>query len=338
VLRTPRVLLVFCAVAAAVVGPGCGDEDANGAGIDTGPGTGTGSDGGPGGGEGGGGTIGAGCPVFPGDNPWNRDVSGDPVDPRSDEYMAHMGAASAMLHPDFGSDPTYGIPWISVPKTQARVPITFDYADESDPGPYPIPMSAPIEGGSAGDGDRHVIAIDSDDCKLYELFDAHPGSNAWTAGSGAIFDLRSNKLRPEGFTSADAAGLPIFPGLVRYEEAVTKGVIEHALRFTVKSTQNAYVHPATHAASSVTDPAAPPMGLRVRVKASYDISKLTGASKVIATAMKKYGMLLADNGSNWYISGETQAKWDDDDLSQLKKLPASAFEVVKLDTILKNPP
>jgi hypothetical protein len=329
--------MLLGAVAAGLV-PGCGD-DAPGAGDGSGIGAGSGSggDGGAGTQEGGGGAVGASCPVFPSDNPWNRDVSGDPVDPRSDEYIAHMGGASAMLHPDFGSDPTYGIPWITVPKTQARVPITFDYADESDPGPYPIPMSAPIEGGASGDGDRHVIAIDSDDCKLYELFDAHPGSNAWTAGSGAVFDLRSNKLRPEGFTSADAAGLPIFPGLVRYDE-VTKGVIAHALRFTVKSTQNAYVHPATHAASSVTDTAAPPMGLRVRVKASYDISKLTGASKVIATAMKKYGMLLADNGSNWYISGETQAKWDDDDLSQLKKVPASAFEVVKLDTVLKNPP
>ena len=329
--------MLLAAVAAGLV-PGCGDDAPVDDGLDAGTGPNTGADGGAGTQEGGGGIVGASCPVFPSDNPWNRDVSGDPVDPRSDEYIAHMGGASAMLHPDFGSDPTYGIPWIAVPKTQARVPVSFDYADESDPGPYPIPINAPIEGGASGGGDRHVIAIDSDDCKLYELYDAHPGSNAWTAGSGAIFDLRSNKLRPEGFTSADAAGLPIFPGLVRYDEAVTKGVIAHALRFTVKSTQNAYVHPATHAASSVTDTAAPPMGLRVRVKASYDISKLTGASKVIATAMKKYGMLLADNGSNWYISGETQAKWDDDDLSQLKKVPAAAFEVVKLDTVLKNPP
>jgi hypothetical protein len=332
-MRTPRVVLVVASLAAAVIGGSACSDDAGG----TGTGTGTG-DGGAGGGQGGGATIPGGCSIFPSDNPWNRDVSGDPIDPRSAEYIAHMDGASALLHPDFGSDPSYGIPWITVPTTQARVPVTFEYAGESDPGPYPIPMNAPIEGGSGAGGDRHVIVIDAGDCKLYELFDAHPGSNAWTAGSGAIFDLRSNKLRPDGFTSADAAGLPIFPGLVRYEEAVTKGVIEHAIRFTVKSAQNAYVQPATHAASSNDEPSAPPLGLRVRMKASYDLSKLTGATKVIATAMKKYGMLLADNGSNWYISGETQAKWDDDDLSQLKKLPASAFEVVKLGAVLKNPP
>jgi hypothetical protein len=284
----------------------------------------------------GGGTSLAGCPVFPADNAWNLDVSGAPVDPQSDTYMASMNAGSKKLHPDFGSDPTYGIPYVVVPGTQPKVPMTFDYADESDPGPYPFPADAPVEGGAGASGDRHVLVIDSGACKLYETFDSHFQSAAtgWKCGSGAIWDLKTGALRPEGWTSADAAGLPIFPGLARRDET-DAGEIRHALRFTVQSSQNGYVHPATHSAGKA-DPKLPPMGLRVRLKASYDTSKVTGASKVILTALKKYGMFVADNGSDWYISGATDTGWNDDDLGQLKQVPASAFEVVKLGTIVKQ--
>jgi hypothetical protein len=265
-----------------------------------------------------------GCAVFPPDNPWNRDVSGDPVDPSSDVYLRSMNAGSAFLHPDFGSDPSYGIPWTTVPGSQTRVPMTFDYADESDPGPYPFPPDAPVEAG----GDAHVLVVDRDACALYETFDSHRSGSGWSCGSGAVFDLRSNKLRPDGWTSADAAGLPILPGLVRRDE-VLSGAILHGLRFTVRSTQRAYVHPATHYASSSSDPALPPMGLRVRLKASYDLSRFSGGSLVILTALKRYGMFLADNGSDWFVTGETNTSWDDVDLERLKGVPASAFEVVQ---------
>lgn len=276
----------------------------------------------------------AGCAVFPADNPWNRDVSGDPVDPNSDAYMASMNAGSKKLHPDFGSDPSYGIPYVIVAGSQAKVPMTFDYADESDPGPYPFPNDAPIEGGSGASGDRHVLVIDKDACKLYETFDSHftSAASGWKCGSGAVFDLKSNALRPDGWTSADAAGLPIFPGLARRDEAKA-GEIRHALRFTVNASQAAYVHPATHFASNKTDPKLPPMGLRVRLKASYDLSAVSGDSRVILTALKKYGMFMADNGSDWFVSGATDAGWNDDDLAQIKAVPASAFEVVKLGKI-----
>lgn len=270
-----------------------------------------------------------GCPVFPADNPWNRDVSGDPVDPGSDAYIASMNGGRTFLHPDFGRDPTYGIPWTTVPGTQPRVPMAFDYDDESDPGPYPFPPDAPVEAG----GDRHVIVIDRDACRLYETYDSHYVGPGWRCGSGAVFDLRSNALRPDGWTSADAAGLPIFPGLVRREE-VLAGEIRHALRFTVARTQRAYVHPATHFASSDRNPALPPMGLRVRLKASYDLSRFTGASRVILTALERYGMFVADNGSDWFITGETSTAWNDEDLDQLKTVPGSAFEVVKLGPIV----
>jgi hypothetical protein len=265
----------------------------------------------------------AGCPVFPADNPWNRDVSRDPVDPRSDAYIASIGA-SRFLHPDFGSDRTYGIPWTSVGGGQARVPMSFDYADESDPGPYPFPPNAPIEAG----GDRHVLVLDRDACRLYETFDSHFVGPGWRCGSGAVFDLRSNRLRPAGWTSADAAGLPILPGLVRRDEVKGDG-IRHALRFTTRRTQRAYVAPATHFASSSTDPNLPPMGLRLRLKASFDVTRFRGDARVILTALQRYGMLLADNGSDWFISGETNTAWDDDDLDQLKAVPGSAFEVVQ---------
>jgi hypothetical protein len=265
----------------------------------------------------------AGCPVFPADNPWNRDVSRDPVDPRSDAYIASIGA-SRFLHPDFGSDRTYGIPWTSVGGGQARVPMSFDYADESDPGPYPFPPNAPIEAG----GDRHVLVLDRDACRLYETFDSHFVGPGWRCGSGAVFDLRSNRLRPAGWTSADAAGLPILPGLVRRDEVKGAG-IRHALRFTTRRTQRAYVAPATHFASSSTDPNLPPMGLRLRLKASFDVTRFRGDARVILTALQRYGMLLADNGSDWFISGETNTAWDDDDLDQLKTVPGSAFEAIQ---------
>jgi hypothetical protein len=269
-----------------------------------------------------------GCPVFPPDNAWNRDVSADAVDPRSDAYIASIGAGT-FLHPDFGSDPSYGIPWTSVPGTQPRVPMSFDFDDESDPGPYPFPPNAPVEGG----GDRHVLVLDRDACQLYETFDSEfRGAAGWRCGSGAKFDLRSNALRPDGFTSADAAGLPILPGLVRRDE-VLAGEIRHALRFTVRRTQRAYVHPATHFASSNTDPGLPPMGLRVRMKASYDIGRFTGPARVILVALKRYGMFVADNGSDWFISGETNTAWNDDELEPLKTVPGSAFEVVRLGEI-----
>lgn len=214
--------------------------------------------------------------VFPADNPWNKDISSEPVDPASDALISTCGS-NASLHPDFGTTwlgQPIGFPYVTVRGAQPRVPVTFDYADESDPGPYPIPADAPIEGGASSTGDRHVLVIDVDNWKLYELYDAHPvsGGTKWTAGSGAIFDLSSNSLRPAGWTSADAAGLPIFPGLVRYDEVVEQKEIRHALRFTCPTTRRAYVSPARHWASSRTEAAQPPMGMRVRLKASVDIS------------------------------------------------------------------
>lgn len=271
-------------------------------------------------------TIG-GCPVFPADNAWNRDISQEPVDANSADYIAYILRSRTYLHADFGSNPDYGIPFVVVPATQPAVPITFDaYADESDPGPYPIPADAPIEAGS----DAHVLVVRQGECKLYETFaTSYSPSGGWRAANGAVFDLNSNALRPLGWTSADAAGLPILPGLARYDE-VSAGEIRHALRFTVSQTQRRYILPATHFASSITDPDAPPMGLRLRLRASYDISRFTGQARVILTALKRYGMILADNGSSWYISGATDPRWDDDDLNQLKTVPGSAFEVVRI--------
>jgi hypothetical protein len=276
----------------------------------------------------------SGCQVFPADNPWNRDISGDPLDPNSANYIAHMNGSTKFLHPDFGSNPSYGIPFIVVSGTQPKVPITFSYADESDPGPYPIPPDAPIEGGASSTGDRHVLVLDKDSCLLYEMYDSHYVSPGWSCGSGAVFDLSSNRLRPDYWTSADAAGLPILPGLVRYDE-IMAGQINHAIRFTVQSTQRGFIHPATHYASSNTDPNAPPMGLRVRLKAGYDISRFTGAARVILLAMKKYGMIIADNGSDWFFTGASDGRWNDTDLNQLKTVPGSAFEVVASGSIIR---
>ena len=270
-------------------------------------------------------------PLFPTDNPWNTRVDTLPVDANSAAYLATMGLSTG-LHADFGTTwdgAPNGIPYVCVTGTQKKVPVSFDYADESDPGPYPIPSNAPIEGGPSSDGDRHVLVLDVDNQKLYELYAAYPQADgSWQAGSGAIFDLGTNALRPDGWTSADAAGLPILPGLVRYDEAVSEGVIDHALRFTVARTQKAYIYPATHQASSSTDPDLPPMGLRVRLKASFDISGFSPEVQVILQAMKTYGMMVADNGSNWYVSGAPDPRWSDDDLHELGQVKGSDFEVV----------
>ena len=276
----------------------------------------------------------AGRRMFPADNPWNRDISGDPVDPSSDALITTCGR-TASLHPDFGTtwlgDPI-GIPYTLVHGSQPRVPVSFDYADESDPGPYPIPADAPIEGGASSTGDRHVLVVDVDNWKLYELYDAHPvsGGARWTAGSGAVFDLSSNSLRPAGWTSADAAGLPIFPGLVRYDEVMDQHAIEHALRFTCPRTRKAYVYPARHYASSDTSSALPPMGMRVRLKANFDTTGFSPAVRVILRSMMRYGMLLADNGSGWYVSGAPDPRWSDDELATLSRVPSTAFEVIKM--------
>ena len=271
----------------------------------------------------------AGCQVFPVSNPWNQDISSAPLDPNSANYIASINSSRQFLHADFGSDPSYGIPFVIVPGSQPFVPITFTaYGDQSDPGPYPIPSNAPVEAGS----DAHVLVADSGNCHLYELYHASRQGSGWAADSGAVFDLGSNALRPDGWTSADAAGLPILPGLARFDE-VQKGVIDHALRFTVQQTQNGFIHPATHEAG-VSNPNDPPMGLRLRLKASFDLSPFHGESLVILTALKRYGMFVADNGSSWFITGATDSRWNDTDLNQLKTVPGSAFEVVQSGTIL----
>lgn len=271
----------------------------------------------------------AGCPIFPADNPWNTDISEYPVHPNSAAYIASIGA-ERNLHPDFGTvwqGAPNGIPYVDVAGDQPRVPVTFHYADESDPGPYPIPPDAPIEGGPDATGDRHVLVLDRDNRRLYELFDAWPLNGSWRAGSGAVFDLTSNDLRPDRWTSADAAGLPILPGLVRYDE-VMSGEIRHALRFTTRRTQRGYIHPATHWASRSTDPELPPMGLRVRLRADFDISPFPRPVQVILTALKRYGMFVADNGGDWFISGAPDPRWDDAALGRIKRVPGSALEAV----------
>jgi hypothetical protein len=272
-----------------------------------------------------------GCPVFPADNPWNTDITNFPVSSRSAAYLQRIAqVGGSLLHPDFGSNPSYGIPYVVVPANQPLVPITYNaYGPQSDPGPFPIPLNAPVEGGS----DRHVLTVQQGSCQLYELFAASRSGAGWVAGSGAKFDLNSNALRPAGWTSADAAGLPILPGLVRYDE-VAAGRIAHALRVTFAQTQAGYISPARHLASSSTDVNLPPMGLRLRLRAGYDISGFTGESRVVLEALRHYGMLVADNGSNWYITGATDPRWNDDDLDQLKSVPASAFEVVETGPVV----
>ncbi len=279
----------------------------------------------------------AGCDVFPADNIWNTAVDGLPLDPNSAAYINTIGP-NRTLKADFGSGlwegGPIGIPFTTVPGSQARVNVSFDYASESDPGPYPIPPNPPIEGGPNSTGDRHVLVLDRDNCVLYELYAAYPQADgSWQAGSGAIFDLESHALRPEGWTSADAAGLPIVPGLVRYEE-VLSGEIRHAIRFTAPQTRRAYVWPGRHHASSLTGTEYPPMGQRFRLKANYDISGFAPEVQVILRALKKYGLILADNGSAWYISGAPDERWDNDMLRQLQQMPGSALEAVESSSLM----
>ena len=274
--------------------------------------------------------------VFPPNNPWNKDISNEDTDPNSDNLIAGIGN-DIHLHPDFGTvwqNEPIGIPYNVVGENQPFVHLSFQYNTESDPGPYPVPPDALVESGS----DRHLLVIDTVRFMLYELFNAvRNNDNSWNAGSGAIFDLTSNELRPDYWTSADAAGLPIFPGLVRYEEVVEKGEINHALRFTVENTRNAFVHPATHAASNSNNINYPPMGMRVRLKSGFDISGFSPHVQVILKALKKYGMFVADNGSNWYITGAPDARWDDEELGQLKSIRGENFEVVKMGEVIPMP-
>ena len=270
--------------------------------------------------------------LFPSDNVWNTDVSACPVERDSATYIAAIGLG-AELHPDFGTvwdGAPNGIPYVLVRGTQPKVPITFYYADESDPGPYPIPIDAPIEGGPSSTGDRHILTLDVDNQLLYEVYDAryNVALGRWEAGSGAIWDLKLDNARPAGWTSADAAGLPILPGLVRYDE-VASGEITHALRFTVPRTQRAFVFPATHFASDSTDSHLPPMGLRVRLKASYDIAGFSTEVQVVLRALKKYGMIVADNGGPWHISGAPDPRWNDEALHAISQVRGSDFEVVE---------
>ena len=271
------------------------------------------------------------CPIFPTGNAWNERVDTLPVAANSAQMIASIGLDTG-LHPDFGSGlydgQPIGIPFDVVSKTTPRSHVTFDYSDESDHVAYPIPKTVHIEGGRASTGDRHAILVDRSACRLYELFALYPtSSGGWKAGSGAAWNLRSNHLRPAGWTSADAAGLPIFPGLARYDE-VARGVIDHALRFTVEHTRRAFVYPARHYASSSDDPSLPPMGLRVRLKASVDISGFPRQARIVLQALKTYGMILADNGSNWYISGAPDPHWSNDALHTIDRVKGSDFEVV----------
>jgi hypothetical protein len=275
-----------------------------------------------------------GCPIFPPSNPLNEEISRAPVDPRSAEYIAAIGLAGH-LHPDFGTNPSYGIPYTVVGARQQKVPIRFtEFGEESNPGPYPIPADAPVEG-TGEEGDRHVLVLQRGSCKLYELYASRRAGAGWEAGAGAVFNLRSNALRPEGWTSADAAGLPIFPLLVRYPE-VRAGQIDHALRVTVTRTQRGYIHPATHFASSDSDPSLPPMGLRLRLKAGFSLAGFHGESLIVLRALKRYGLIVADNGSSWYITGAPDPRWNDENLEQIKRVPGSAFEAVQTGPVLHH--
>jgi hypothetical protein len=288
-----------------------------------------------------------GCPVFPPPPPglsprapslpdeaaWNQDILRAPAAPNSAATIAYIDAHGGdMLHPDFGSPRSYGFPYSVVGARQRELPIHYTaYGDESDRGPFPIPEAAPVEGGQNSDGDRHVLVVDRDSCTLYELYRAFPehgGGAHWNADSGARWDLRSTALRPDSWTSADAAGLPIFPGLVRYDEAVA-GHVDHAIRVTFDSTRDAWVHPASHCAGDTSDPNAPAMGTRLRLRPGYGLGHFSGAARAIAIALKHYGLIVADNGSNWYFSGSSDRRWDDENLDQLKRIPGSAFQVVR---------
>lgn len=284
-----------------------------------------------------------GCDVFPADNIWNARVDSLPVDANSETYIDTIGP-NAEVHADFGSGEwppgsgsPIGIPFITVSGDQPGVPVSFVWDDESDPGPYPIPTNAPIEGGPNSGGDRHVIVLDTENCILFEVFNAFPQSDgSWRGHSGAVFDLGSNALRPDGWTSGDAAGLPILPGLIRYEEVV-EGEIRHAIRFTVPQTRSSYVWPARHEASDLAGSQYPPMGQRFRLKSDFDISSYSPPIQVILLALKRYGMILADNGSPWYLSGAPDERWDNDMLHELDQVHGLDFEAVNVSSLQVDP-
>jgi hypothetical protein len=276
------------------------------------------------------------CSIFPTNNIWNTRIDSLPIHERSDDYVAAIGL-DAPVHPDFGAGlwdgGPIGIPFIVVPADQPMIPIEFTaYGDESDPGPYPAPLDAPIEGGSESDGDRHVLVLQQGNCHLYELYRAFPAGDHWEADSAAVYELTSHALRPAGWTSADAAGLPILPGLVRYDE-VASGEITHALRMTAPQTQRAYLWPARHYASSITDPNYPPMGLRLRLRTDFPVDDYSPDVQVILRAMQRYGLILADNGSPWFISGAPDERWDNETLRELKELNGYDFVAVDVSSL-----
>jgi hypothetical protein len=281
------------------------------------------------------------CPAFPADNVWNTPITGLPVDKHSAAWLASMDSGSTFLHPDYGpgggSSP-YGIPWQITDRAPKFVKVRFEYADQSDRGPYPFSAATPIEGGSQASGDRHALMVDPATCVLYELYDAkyRPGGRS-TAGSGAIWKLESNRLRPAGWTSADAAGLPILPGLVNYDQ-VKSGRIDHAIRFTADTSSTSFLWPARHQAGSTSNRNYPPMGARFRLKASFRLpaSRCARACQVVVRAMKTYGLILADNGSNWYFGGTTDRRWTYTMVDQLKQIPARAFQAVDESCLIVN--
>jgi hypothetical protein len=274
-----------------------------------------------------------GCPILPASDALNQEIVTTPINPNSERYIESIGL-TAHLHPDFGRNPAYGIPYTVVSGRQRKVPIDFtEYPEESNRGPYPVPPNVPVEGDGQR-GDRHVIVLQKQTCKLYELYNARRSGKGWDAGSGAVFNLRSAALRPAGWTSADAAGLPIFPLLVRYPE-VRSGEIDHALRVTVPRTQRGYIHPATHFASEDSDASLPPMGLRLRLKASFSLSGYSGQALVILKALKRYGLIVADNGSPWYMTGAPNADWNEASLAQLKQVTGADFEAVQSGRIIR---
>jgi hypothetical protein len=271
------------------------------------------------------------CPVFPAGNVWNQDISALPVASNSDTLIAKIGLDTG-LHPDFGSYRGYGIPYNTVPGTQRKLTVRFDYSSQSDHVGYPIPSRPRIEAGS----DHHMLIVDSGSCKLYEMWNVRHTRRGWRAGSGAVWKMTSNALRPDGWTSADAAGLPILPGLVRYPE-VAAGVIDHALRFTAPQTRDAHIYPARHDAGSGSSASLPPMGLRVRLKSSFDLSQLSPQARVVAVALQHYGMILADNGSPWYVSGVSNKRFNDDDLRTLNRITGRDLEVVDTSGLVNTP-
>ncbi len=271
------------------------------------------------------------CPVFPAGNVWNQDISALPVASDSDTLITKIGLDTG-LHPDFGSYSGYGIPYNTVPGSQRKLTVRFDYSSQSDHVGYPIPRRPRIEAGS----DHHMLIVNSGTCKLYEMWNVRHTRRGWRAGSGAVWKMTSNALRPDGWTSADAAGLPILPGLVRYPE-VAAGVIDHALRFTAPQTRDAHIYPARHDAGSGSSASLPPMGLRVRLKASFDLSQLSPQARVVAVALQHYGMILADNGSPWYVSGVSNKHFNDDDLRTLNRITGRDLEVVDTSGLVNTP-